>query len=163
MAESPNLTIRLPEDLRERLKNAAAAVDQSPSEYSVRALRLRMAGACSTCGRDSGAHVVQAPGMTEAFDRWCRQQLEGRGESPMVVLATSESTGHRIYTGRFTAESIHDSFITIELARGVLMPVPRAHILMWEAGQSGQYLRERLRMFWNYVDVNMALNVRANR
>jgi hypothetical protein len=164
MTDTPTLTIRIPPDVREALDRASMAADQSATEFVVRALRMRIAGMCSACGREGGAPASPLPGMTPAFEGWLQKQLRSGGESHEVVIATSEGAG-RVYVGRFTRDSIHDTYVTLGLKVGkketVLVPVARAHVVMWEAGEAGRYMGERLVQLFGYQDVRQLLSSRA--
>jgi hypothetical protein len=167
VGESSTLTIRIDEATKKRLEEAAKMSDQTVPEYVARAVKMRWEGACSTCGRDMGATVVQSPGMSAAFRDWVAQQTTKRDESPYVALVTNEPAGNRVYTGTFLKEGVHDSYISLyleaprsmERSRGterVIIPVMRQYIIAWQSQRTAGALRDRLSTYLRYTDVALA-------
>lgn len=164
MGES-NLTLRIPDELKLLLLEHAQRAFQTQSDYILAAITQRISGACPACGRDAARLTVQTPGMSDAFEHWLRQQVATpHRESSSVSIATQEPTGPRIYTGTFTDEGIHASYVSLRpeepghASRHPVdyVPIPRAYVVMWEANQAGAVLRARLRT-WGYQDVTAIL------
>ena len=161
MAESLTLTIRIDEATKKRLEEEAKKSDQTITEYVARAVKMRWEGACSTCGRDMGGVVVQAPGMSASFTAWTERQTSRPGcggESPYVALVTNEPAGNRIYTGMFMKEGVHDPYISLflETPEGMespIIPVMRHYIVAWESQETAKTLRDRLARLLRYTDV----------
>lgn len=159
MAESATLTIRIPQETKDALERAAASSHQSTTDYVLRSIDQRMAGACHACGRDGGGLVVRAPGLDVAFDDWAKTVTE-RGESPDVVIVTEERTGGMIYAGSFLRPGIHDSYVTFKVKHGrnySNIPISRFRIVMWGDGRTGEALRERLQHL-GYADMSALLS-----
>jgi len=156
MADS-NLTLRMSDELRARLEGASHQAHQTLSDFVIDAVTRRIDGACPNCGRDAGGTVIQSPGMSESFAAWLRSQSPS---SHPVSIATHEPAGPRVYTGRFMADGIHDSYLSLrpeEPGQPLrnppdYVPIPRAYIIMWESNAPAEALRSRL---WNlgYQDV----------
>ncbi len=158
-----NLTFRMPEALKARLVDACERGHQTQSDFILAAITQRMDGACSTCGRDAGALVTQAPGMTEAFAAWIRAVVPTKtSESGPVTIATQEPNGPRVYVGTFTGGDVFPSFLYLrpeERGKPYLfdrVPIARAYVTMWAHYQAADLLRTRLRN-GGYFDVTTAL------
>lgn len=168
MAES-NLTLRMPEALKERLLAAALRGHQTQSDFVIAAITQRIDGACATCGRDSGALVVQSPGMTEVFAAWIRELVPmPTSESGPVTIATQEPTGARVYAGTFIGRDVLSSVLYLrpeEKGKAFLfdrVPVARAFVTMWAHHQGAETLRTRLRNTGHF-DVTASLYASAPR
>lgn len=72
MSETTTLTIRLDEELKQRLERVATAEDRSLTEYVIRSIKERMDTQCPACGRSS-ATSVQPAGLSPAFDAWLNE------------------------------------------------------------------------------------------
>jgi len=145
VADSVNLTIRIGEDVRAAVEKAALASGQTTTEFLLHAAKLRMAAACTGCGRDLSGPPTVLPGMTDCFARWCTTVTAERGTSPRVVLATNERDVRRVYTGTFDLECVHDTYVSLYMGKAKqLVPVPRAYLVMWEQQIAGDSLRSRL-------------------
>ena len=170
MGES-NLTLRIPDELKALLVEHSHRSFQTQSDYVLAAISRRISGACLACGRDSGALTIQSPGMSDSFETWLRQQAPTpHRESPPVSIVTQEPAGPRIYTGTFTAEGIHASYVNLHpkepghATRNPVdcMTIPRAYVVMWEANQAGAALRARLSI-WGYQDMTTLLTPQIPR
>lgn len=147
MAESATLTIRISEQIKKELEKAADAATQSVTDYVLRSIQLRMAGACKACGRDAGAVVMQPPAMTEAFDEWCAQHVDAE---PCLFATIEPQFGPRFYCGTFQRRDVKRSHVPMTLG-GVMggreMPavIPRHFVVMWAEGRTEiNNLRDRL-------------------
>lgn len=163
MADS-NFTLRMSDGLRARLDVASKQAFQTLSDFVIQAVTNRLNGACPACGRDAGGVLVQSPGMGDAFETWLRAQAKDYGSSHPVSIATQEPSGPRVYTGRFSAEGIHDSYVSLRPEEPGhtlrnppdFIPIPRAYVVMWESNAAAEALRARLRN-WGYQDVTAML------
>jgi hypothetical protein len=164
MADS-NLTLRMSEELRARLEAARHQSHQTLSDFVIDAVTRRIDGACHSCGRDAGGTLIQSPGMSDSFAAWLRSQSPS---SQLVSIATHEPAGPRVYTGRFTDDGIHDSYLSLrpeERGRQLgnpsdFIPIPRMYITMWESNASAEALRARLRN-WGYQDITAMIRAPA--
>jgi hypothetical protein len=152
-----NLTLRMSDELRARLEAASHQSFQTLSDFVIDSVTRRISGACRTCGRDAAGIAMQSPGMSESFATWLKSQSPS---SHPVSIATHEPSGPRVYTGRFMAAGVHDSYLSLRPEEPDhplrnppdYVPIPRAYIVMWESNEPAEALRARLRN-WGYQDV----------
>ena len=91
------LTIRLDEQLKQRLERMAAAEDRSVSEYVVRAIKERLDVQCESCGRSSGTSVLPV-GLSPTFQKWLDETRATTSVEPFIVT-TDEAGERRVYWG----------------------------------------------------------------
>ncbi len=148
MAESATLTIRMTEEFKGTLEKAAQAADQSITEYVTRALKVRMAAQCGTCGRSD--HAIGA-GFTQAYEKF----VERNTAKDPVTISVLDGAERRVYRGRIRHDAPNDEgmlFLSINHPVATAhAAIPRGLITGW-ANDSGQHFRDLLDL--GYMDGN---------
>ncbi len=147
MATSTTLTIRIDEDLKREIEQAAQADDRNMTDFLVRAAKVRMAAQSLTHGRPDVLGTLPA-GFTPQFDAFI---LEARDKwaQVQILLMTADPAGATVYRGRLKADNewrdrrgfvvlnAEDSFDIFTLT----IPVPRGLVVGWSFDQDSEYYR----------------------
>lgn len=102
MADTATLTIRLDEQLKQRLERMAAAEDRSVSEYVVRAIKERLDVQCGACGRSSGTSVLPIA-LTQPFETLLKEARENRNP---FFITTVEAGQKVVYWGFYRSSNL---------------------------------------------------------
>lgn len=155
MAPSTTLTIRIDEELKRDIEQAAQAEGRGMTDFLIRAAKVRMASQCPTCGRSDMPGSLPAS-FTPAFDTFLAEAKD-RWPTVPVLLWTVHPAGAIVYRGLLTTENewrdrrgfvvlriestntVQDAWVSFTLP--IKVPVPRGLIVGWSFDQGGEYYK----------------------
>lgn len=147
MPETSTLTIRIDQNLKHALEEAAAAEDRNVTDFVIRSVKARMAPQCPTCGRSDAPASLPA-GLTPAMDAFLKEAQEPNSRRVPVVLTTLEAGQPRAYHGiiQFWNEDNLGAIVLQLSGSGVHLPVPRGLITGWSFDLQKEKYQAFLRM-----------------
>lgn len=167
MGETTTLTIRIDEDLKKQLEQAATADDRSVTEFVVRAVKARIAPQCSQCGRSE--QPVLSVGLSPQFDAFLDAKKKQKGAWWMTVTIL-EGNERRVYWGRVNPREEPEGFLPflLRVNPDPLAPpmpelpvaIPRGIITGWQQDDDARHYRTLVAL--GYLDGNAwAIHARA--
>lgn len=155
---SSTLTIRIDEDLKRMIEQAAAAEDRSITDFVIRAAKLRMSSQCPRCGQVGSAGLAPA-GLTPAMDQFIELvKSKPNGRIP-ILITTVEGGVPRAYNGCLKENEDHRGTVVLSLEdSGITLPIPRGVITGWDWDQDARHHNALVR-FGGYQSGNMLVRL----
>lgn len=136
---STSLTIRIDEDLKRAIEQAAQAEDRNVTDFLIRAAKDRMNSQCSRCGRSGGGTSVPA-GLTPAMDEFLALVKSKPHRRVPILITTFEGGFPRAYNGYLNEQADHRGTVVLSLEHShVSLPIPRGVITGWEWDQYARH------------------------
>lgn len=151
---STSLTIRIDEELKRAVEQAAQAEDRNVTDFLIRAAKDRMSAQCSRCGRTGGATSVPA-GLTPAMDEFLKLVKSKPHGRVAILITTLEGGLPRAYNGYLHEREDHRGAVVLSLEDShVSLPIPRGVITGWEWDQDARH-HDSLIRFGGYQNGNL--------
>jgi hypothetical protein len=166
---STSLTIRIDEDMKRAIEQAAQAEDRTTTDFLIRAARLRINAQCQNCGRSDASGPLPA-GLSSEMDGFLALvRRDGNLYTPILITTIERGEPHA-YNGTLNPErqkdEEHRGTVGLLLRRNQLslatlsLPIPRGLITGWDFDQDGKRYSNLVRL-GGYVDGNGLAFMRA--